>query len=81
MAKTSRALLLHEATLTGGIGGELAAIIAEDAFEYLDAPVMRVASLDAPVPYAPPLEAAFLPNVGEGRRRPRRSWWTIDWLD
>jgi 2-oxoisovalerate dehydrogenase E1 component beta subunit len=63
VAKTSRALLLHEATLTGGIGGELAAIISQDAFEYLDAPVMRVASLDAPVPYAPPLEAAFLPGV------------------
>jgi len=63
VAKTSRALLLHEATLTGGIGGELAAIISQDAFEYLDAPVMRVASVDAPVPYAPPLEAAFLPSV------------------
>ena len=63
VAKTSRALLLHEATLTGGIGGELAAIIAEEAFEYLDAPVMRVASADTPVPYSPPLEAAFLPNV------------------
>jgi 2-oxoisovalerate dehydrogenase E1 component beta subunit len=63
VAKTSRALLLHEATLTGGIGGELAAIIAEEAFEYLDAPVMRLASLDVPVPYSPPLEAAFLPNV------------------
>ena len=62
-AKTSRVLLLHEATLTGGIGGELAAIIAEDAFEYLDAPIARVASADTPVPYAPPLEAAFLPNV------------------
>jgi pyruvate/2-oxoglutarate/acetoin dehydrogenase E1 component len=63
VAKTSRALLLHEATRTGGIGGELAAIISEEAFEYLDAPVMRVASADAPVPYAPPLEAAFLPSV------------------
>jgi pyruvate/2-oxoglutarate/acetoin dehydrogenase E1 component len=63
VAKTSRALLLHEATLTGGIGGELAAIISEHAFEYLDAPVMRVASADAPVPYAPPLETAFLPSV------------------
>ena len=63
VSKTSRALLLHEATLTGGIGGELAAIIAEEAFEYLDAPVMRVASLDSPLPYSPPLEAAFLPNV------------------
>jgi pyruvate/2-oxoglutarate/acetoin dehydrogenase E1 component len=63
VARTNRALLLHEATLTGGIGGELAAIVAEEAFEYLDAPVMRVASLDTPVPYSPPLEAAFLPNV------------------
>jgi 2-oxoisovalerate dehydrogenase E1 component beta subunit len=63
VAKTSRALLLHEATRTGGIGGELAAIIADEAFEYLDAPVVRVASADTPVPYAPPLEAAFLPNV------------------
>jgi len=63
VAKTSRALLLHEATRTGGIGGELAAIISEEAFQYLDAPVVRVASADTPVPYAPPLEAAFLPTV------------------
>jgi pyruvate/2-oxoglutarate/acetoin dehydrogenase E1 component len=63
VAKTSRVLLLHEATLTGGIGGELAAIIGEHAFEYLDAPIMRVASRDAPVPYAPALEGAFLPTV------------------
>ena len=63
VAKTSRVLLLHEARLTGGIGGELAAIIAEEAFVYLDAPVTRIASADTPVPYAPPLEAAFLPSV------------------
>ncbi|HEX2445203.1 MAG TPA: alpha-ketoacid dehydrogenase subunit beta [Vicinamibacterales bacterium] len=63
VAKTSRVLLLHEATLTGGIGGELAAIIAEEAFEYLDAPIIRIASADTPVPYSPPLEAAFLPGV------------------
>ena len=63
VANTNRALLLHEATLTGGIGGELAAIIAEEAFEYLDAPIARVASADTPVPYAPPLETAFLPTV------------------
>jgi pyruvate/2-oxoglutarate/acetoin dehydrogenase E1 component len=72
VAKTNRALLLYEATLTGGIGGELAAIIAEHAFEYLDAPIMRVASVDAPVPYAPQLEAAFLPSatkVVEAARR------------
>jgi 2-oxoisovalerate dehydrogenase E1 component beta subunit len=63
VSRTSRALLLYEATRTGGIGGELAAIIAEEAFEYLDAPIVRVASLDTPVPYSPPLEAAFLPSV------------------
>jgi pyruvate/2-oxoglutarate/acetoin dehydrogenase E1 component len=63
VARTSRVLLLHEATRTGGIGGELAAIVAEEAFEYLDAPVMRLASVDAPVPYAPPLEQAFLPSI------------------
>jgi pyruvate/2-oxoglutarate/acetoin dehydrogenase E1 component len=62
-SKTSRVLLLHEATLTGGIGGELAAIIAEEAFAYLDAPLTRIASLDTPVPYAPALEAEFLPSV------------------
>ena len=63
VGKTNRVMLLYEARRTGGIGGELAAIIAEEAFEYLDAPIARVASLDTPVPYAPPLEAAFLPSV------------------
>ena len=63
VAKTSRALLLYEARRTGGIGGELAAIIAEEAFDYLDAPIVRVASVDSPVPYAPPLEQAFLPTA------------------
>jgi 2-oxoisovalerate dehydrogenase E1 component beta subunit len=63
VARTNRALLLHEATLTGGIGGELAAIVAGEGFEYLDAPIVRLGSLDAPVPYAPALEAAFLPNA------------------
>ncbi|MBI2222498.1 MAG: alpha-ketoacid dehydrogenase subunit beta [Acidobacteria bacterium] len=65
VAKTSRVLLLHEATLTGGIGGELAAIVAEEGFEYLDAPIARLGSVDAPVPYAPPLEAAFLPSAAK----------------
>lgn len=65
VAKTSRVLLLHEATLTGGIGGELAAVIAEEGFEYLDAPIARLGSLDVPVPYAPPLEAAFLPSAAK----------------
>lgn len=54
--KTGRALILHEASLTGGVGGEIAAYIAETGFHYLDAPVMRVASLDTPIPFSPDLE-------------------------
>src|SRR5579872_6309882 len=61
--KTSKVIVLHEASLTGGIGGEIAARISERAFEYLDAPVVRIASADTPVPFSPPLEEAFLPNV------------------
>ncbi len=60
--KTGRVLLLHEDTLTSGFGGELAAIIAEHAFEHLDAPIVRVASWDTPVPFAIPLEQGFLPK-------------------
>ncbi len=60
---TNKVLIVHEDTLTGGIGAELAAILAEDLFEYLDGPITRVAAPDAPFPYAPPLEAAFLPNA------------------
>ena len=60
--KTGRVLLLHEDTLTGGIGGEIAAWIAEHCFEYLDGPVQRVASLDTAVPFAPALEKDFLPQ-------------------
>ncbi|HEX8504635.1 MAG TPA: dehydrogenase E1 component subunit alpha/beta [Hymenobacter sp.] len=62
VAKNGRVLVLHEDTLTGGIGGEIAAWIAENCFEHLDAPVRRVASLDTAIPFAPPLEAAFLPQ-------------------
>jgi 2-oxoisovalerate dehydrogenase E1 component len=60
--KTNRALVLHEDCFTGGIGGEIAAWISENCFEVLDAPVMRVASLDTPVPFAVPLESNFLPK-------------------
>jgi 2-oxoisovalerate dehydrogenase E1 component beta subunit len=62
--KTGRAAVVHEATLTGGAGGEFVARITEKAFEYLDAPVIRVASLDTPVPYSPPLEDFFMPGAG-----------------
>jgi len=60
--KTSRVILLHEDTRIGGLGGELAAIISEQAFDCLDAPIVRVTSPDCPVPFSPPLEEAFLPN-------------------
>lgn len=60
VSKTGRVLVLHEDTLTGGIGAEIAAWIGEHLFEYLDAPVKRVASLDTPVPFAPTLEQHFL---------------------
>ena len=60
--KTGRAFILHEDTLTGGIGGELSALITENCFEYLDAPVMREGSLDTPVPMNADLEINFLPK-------------------
>lgn len=59
--KTNKVIILHEDTMIGGIGGELSAYIAEHLFEHLDAPVMRCASLDTPVPFAKTLEADFLP--------------------
>ena len=61
--KTSKVILLHEDTLTGGLGGELAAIIGEHAFDYLDGPLTRIAPPDTPVPFSPSLEKAFLPNA------------------
>jgi 2-oxoisovalerate dehydrogenase E1 component beta subunit len=61
--KTSKVLLLHEDTRTGGMAGELAATITESVFEYLDGPIVRVTAPDTPIPYSPPLEEAFLPNV------------------
>ena len=60
--KTNRVVMCHEDTKTGGFGGEISARIAELAFEHLDAPVRRVAALDTPVPHAPQLEDAFMPQ-------------------
>jgi len=62
VAKTGRAIVLHEAPRTGGFGGEIAATIVEKAFEYLDAPIVRVTAPDTPVPYSPPLEEYYLPG-------------------
>jgi 2-oxoisovalerate dehydrogenase E1 component beta subunit len=61
--KTSKVLLVHEDTRTAGLAGELAISITETIFEYLDGPIVRVTAPDTPVPYSPPLEDAFLPNV------------------
>jgi 2-oxoisovalerate dehydrogenase E1 component beta subunit len=61
--KTSKVLVLHEDTRSGGFGGEIAATIAEEAFEDLDAPVKRLAAPDSPVPFSPTLERAFIPQV------------------
>jgi 2-oxoisovalerate dehydrogenase E1 component len=60
--KTGRVLVLHEDTMTGGIGAEISAWISEHCFRMLDAPVVRVASLDTPIPFAPTLEQNFLPK-------------------
>jgi 2-oxoisovalerate dehydrogenase E1 component beta subunit len=62
--KTGKVLIVHEDTKAGGIGGEISAIISERAFEYLDAPVMRLAGPEVPaMPFSPPLEAMFMPDA------------------
>jgi 2-oxoisovalerate dehydrogenase E1 component beta subunit len=66
--KTSKVLVLHEDTRTGGFGGEIAATIAEEAFEDLDAPVRRLTAPDTPVPFSPVLEKAFIPQIDDVTR-------------
>ena len=61
--RTNKLLVVHEDTRTGGIAGEIAALVTESAFEDLDGPIRRVTSLDTPVPFSPPLEEHFLPSV------------------
>ncbi len=63
--RTSKVLVLHEDTRTGGFGAEIAATVAEEAFEHLDGPVQRVAAPDTPVPFSPPLEHAFIPQIDD----------------
>jgi 2-oxoisovalerate dehydrogenase E1 component len=70
--QAGRVLIVHEDTRTGGIGESLAAIIQEEAFEWLDAPIRIIGALDTPVPYSPPLEAAFLPSEPEIETAARR---------
>jgi len=66
-----RVLIIHEDSRTGGIGESLAAIIQEEAFEALDAPVRVVGALDTPVPYSPPLEEFYLPSEAQVERAAR----------
>ncbi len=68
----SRVLIVHEDSRTGGVGESLAAIIQEEAFEFLDAPVRIIGALDTPVPYSPPLEDYFLPSEAEIEQAARR---------
>ena len=72
MKKTNKVMVVHEDTRTGGIGGEIAATLNEDAFEHLDGPVIRVTAPDTPVPSAPQLEDAFLPGVATIVRAARK---------
>jgi 2-oxoisovalerate dehydrogenase E1 component beta subunit len=70
--KTSKVIVLHEHSRTGGLAGEVAAIINEEAFDDLDGPIVRIAAQDSPVPFSPPQEEYFLPKVGDVLREARR---------
>jgi 2-oxoisovalerate dehydrogenase E1 component beta subunit len=70
--RTNKVILLHEDVRTGGIAGELAAIINEEAFDDLDGPIVRITALDTPVPFSPPQEEYFLPKVSDVVREARR---------
>jgi 2-oxoisovalerate dehydrogenase E1 component beta subunit len=63
--RTNKVIILHEDTKTGGIAGEITSIINEEAFDDLDGPIVRIAALDTPVPFSPPLEEYFLPKVAD----------------
>jgi 2-oxoisovalerate dehydrogenase E1 component beta subunit len=70
--KTSKVIILHEHSRTGGLAGEIAAIINEEAFDALDGPIVRIAAQDSPVPFSPPQEEYFLPKVSDVLREARR---------
>jgi len=69
--KTNKVIILHEHSRTGGLAGEISAIINEEAFDDLDGPIVRLASLDTPVPFSPPQEEFFLPKVSDLVREAR----------
>jgi 2-oxoisovalerate dehydrogenase E1 component beta subunit len=70
--KTNKVIVLHEDVRTGGIAGEIAAIINEEAFDSLDGPIVRITSQDSPVPFSPPQEEYFLPKISDIVRESRR---------
>jgi 2-oxoisovalerate dehydrogenase E1 component beta subunit len=70
--KTNKVIVLHEDVKTGGIAGEIAAIINENCFDDLDGPIVRITALDTPVPFSPPLEKVFLPKVEDVVREARK---------
>ena len=70
--RTNKVMILHEDVRTGGIAGEIAAIINEDAFDSLDGPIVRLTALDSPVPFSPPQEEYFLPKVSDVIREVRK---------
>src|SRR5438270_11976345 len=72
VSKTNKVILLHEDVRTGGLAGEIAAIINEEAFDDLDGPIVRITARDSPVPFSPPLEEHFLPQVADVVREARR---------
>ena len=70
--KTNKVIILHEHSRTGGLAGEIAAIINEEAFDDLDGPIVRIAGLDSAVPFSPPQEEYYLPKVEDVVREARR---------
>jgi 2-oxoisovalerate dehydrogenase E1 component beta subunit len=70
--KTNKVMVLHEDVRTGGIAGEISAVINEEAFDSLDGPIVRLTALDTPVPFSPPQEEYFLPKVGDVVREARK---------
>jgi pyruvate/2-oxoglutarate/acetoin dehydrogenase E1 component len=63
--KTGKVLIAHEATRSCGVGAEVAALIAQEAFEHLDAPIVRLTAPDVPIPFSPPLEQGVLPQLDD----------------
>jgi 2-oxoisovalerate dehydrogenase E1 component beta subunit len=71
VCKTNKVIVLHEDVRTGGIAGEIAAIINEEVFDELDGPIIRITAQDSPVPFSPPQEEYFLPKVSDVVREAR----------